>query len=67
MKEIMKALAVHSRVLAKCVAIAVYIIGGTGYLGVQQVLETFVKPEKMTNRRYIRRLTVDIFFSILYY
>lgn len=64
MKEIIKTLAVRSRFFAQCVAIAVYI---TGYLDIQQLLETFVEEEKRTDRRYIKRLTFDVFFSILYY
>lgn len=64
MKEIMKALAVRSRLFAKCVAIAVYI---TGYLDTQQLLEAFVEDAKKTDRRYMRRLTFDMLFSILYY
>lgn len=64
MKAMIRALALHSRFFAKCVAIAAYIIG---YPNIQQVLDTFVVAEKRTDRCYIRKLIVDILFSILYY
>lgn len=67
MKEKIRILAVHNRLLAKCIAFAIYIIKGTSYQGAQQMLETFVMPEKRADRRYIRSLTLDIFFSIFYY
>lgn len=63
-KEMVKALAVHSSLFSKCIAIAVYI---TGYQNIQQVLETFVDAEKRADRRYIRRLMLDIYFGELYY
>lgn len=64
MKELLKALAVRSSLLAKCIAIAVYI---TGYQNLQQELDTFVDAGKRTDRRYIRGLMLDIYFSELYY
>lgn len=70
MKETIKAWAVHNKPLAKCLAIAKYIKyikRGNGYQEVQQVLETFVKAEKRTDRRYIQELTLDMFFSVFYY
>lgn len=70
MKETIKAFAVHNKPLAKCLAITKYIKymnRGDGYQEVQHLLETFVKPEKRMGRRYIRRLTLEMFFSVFYY
>ena len=67
MKETVKALAVHSRPLAKCLAIAKYIKRDDDYQRAQQWLDAFVQAEKRTDRHYIRKLTLDIFFSKFYY
>lgn len=67
MKEKIRILVMHNRFLVKCIAIAIYLIKGTAYQGIQQMLETFVGAEKRMDRRYIRRLTLDMFFSIFYY
>lgn len=67
MKEAVKALAVHSRSLAKCLAITKYIIRGRHYQETRQVLETFVSTEKKADRHYMRRLTLDMLFSVFYY
>lgn len=70
MKEAVKALAVHNRPLAKCLAIAKYIkyiSGGKSCQEAQEVLETFVNAEKRADRRYIQGLIGDMFFSIFYY
>ena len=64
MKEIIKTLAVRSKFFSKCIAIAMYI---TGYQNIRQELETFVEAGKRTDRRYVRRLMLDIYFSELYY
>ncbi|MBD5559702.1 MAG: hypothetical protein HDQ87_05000 [Clostridia bacterium] len=64
MKEMLKALAARSRLFSKCLALAVYAVG---YQDIQQELETFVEPAKRTDRRYVRRLTLDILFSELHY
>ena len=70
MKKTVKALAVHSRTLAKCLAIAKYIKyinKCKGYQNVQQTVETFVEAGKRMDRRYVRRLILDMFFSTFYY
>lgn len=67
MKETVKALAVHNKPLAKCLAIAKYIIEGNSYQETQQILETFVSAEKRADRRYIRKLTLDMLYNQFYY
>lgn len=67
MKETVKALAIHSRLLAKCLAIAKYLKRGEGYQEAQQLIEAFVGAEKRADRRYVRKLTLEMFFSEFYY
>lgn len=64
MKEILKALAIHSRLFARCLAIAMYI---TGFQDVRKLLEAFAGAGKRLDRRSVRRLTLDIYFSELHY
>ena len=67
MKKTVKALAVRSRLLAKCLAIAKYLKRGRGYQEAQQMIETFVEAEKRADRRYVQGLILDMLFSGFYY
>lgn len=67
MKKTIKNLILHNRLLVKCIAFTIYILKGTDYQGTRQLLKTFVRTERQTDCRYIRRLTLDVFFSIFYY
>ena len=67
MKETVKVLARHNRLLAKCLAILEYITKGKNYQDAQRAVEIFVRGEKKSDRRYIRNLIGDMLFSRFYY